>query len=242
MIERAKTVSQIKLNDTTAVSPFIFYLLTLLLAEVPPDILDHPTSTDMIVREGSNVTLKCAATGTPEPTITWRREAGAGIAQNGQNVLSVEASELILTKVDRQHMGAYLCIASNGVRPTPSKRIVLIVEFPPMLQIENQLIGALEGQTLTLECVTEAYPRPITYWMGPSNDTINSKINDEHYKVVSHESGYRTAMKLTINKVRYSDFGSFKCITTNSLGETVGEIKVNGELLSLTDIFQCPRI
>lgn len=43
---------------------------------VPPDILDYPTSTDMMVREGSNVTLRCAAKGTPEPTVTWRREAG----------------------------------------------------------------------------------------------------------------------------------------------------------------------
>jgi Immunoglobulin domain len=43
---------------------------------VPPDILDYPTSTDMVVREGSNVTLKCAATGSPTPTITWRREGG----------------------------------------------------------------------------------------------------------------------------------------------------------------------
>uniref|UniRef100_A0A6P4E3J3 Opioid-binding protein/cell adhesion molecule homolog n=2 Tax=Sophophora TaxID=32341 RepID=A0A6P4E3J3_DRORH len=46
---------------------------------VPPDILDYPTSTDMVVREGSNVTLKCAATGSPEPTITWRRESGVPI-------------------------------------------------------------------------------------------------------------------------------------------------------------------
>lgn len=30
----------------------------------------------MVVREGSNVTLKCAATGSPAPTITWRREGG----------------------------------------------------------------------------------------------------------------------------------------------------------------------
>jgi hypothetical protein len=30
----------------------------------------------MVVREGSNVTLKCAATGSPTPTITWRREGG----------------------------------------------------------------------------------------------------------------------------------------------------------------------
>lgn len=41
---------------------------------VPPDILDYPTSSDMVVREGSNVTLKCAANGVPQPSITWRRE------------------------------------------------------------------------------------------------------------------------------------------------------------------------
>uniref|UniRef100_A0AAG5DTH3 Ig-like domain-containing protein n=1 Tax=Anopheles atroparvus TaxID=41427 RepID=A0AAG5DTH3_ANOAO len=41
---------------------------------MPPDILDHPTSQDMVVQEGSNVTLTCAATGVPEPTVTWKRE------------------------------------------------------------------------------------------------------------------------------------------------------------------------
>ena len=44
---------------------------------VPPDILDYPTSTDMVEREGSNVTLVCAARGSPKPVITWRRENNA---------------------------------------------------------------------------------------------------------------------------------------------------------------------
>lgn len=46
---------------------------------VPPDILDYPTSTDMVAREGSNVTMKCAAKGTPEPKIIWKREGGEAI-------------------------------------------------------------------------------------------------------------------------------------------------------------------
>ena len=37
----------------------------------------------MVVREGSNVTLKCAATGSPHPNITWRREANEKIMLNG---------------------------------------------------------------------------------------------------------------------------------------------------------------
>lgn len=46
---------------------------------VPPDILDYPTSTDMVIREGQNVTLRCAASGSPTPNVTWRREGGEPI-------------------------------------------------------------------------------------------------------------------------------------------------------------------
>lgn len=49
---------------------------------MPPDILDYPTSTDMVVGEGNNVTLRCAARGSPTPVITWRRENGEPISLN----------------------------------------------------------------------------------------------------------------------------------------------------------------
>lgn len=45
----------------------------------------------MVVREGSNVSLRCAATGSPEPTIAWRREGGEpiplGNGQEGEHML-----------------------------------------------------------------------------------------------------------------------------------------------------------
>jgi hypothetical protein len=63
---------------------------------VPPDILDYPTSTDMVVREGTNVTLRCAATGSPQPTVTWRREGGESIplgsGQEGRRHTFVQTS------------------------------------------------------------------------------------------------------------------------------------------------------
>jgi len=46
-----------------------------------------------------------------------------------------------------------------------------------MVWIENQLVGGYEGQTVTLECRSEAHPSPITYWTKPSNETI---ANGEH--------------------------------------------------------------
>ncbi|CAN7986636.1 unnamed protein product [Ixodes hexagonus] len=41
---------------------------------VPPDIVVEESSSDVVVREGSNVTLICKAKGYPRPTISWRRE------------------------------------------------------------------------------------------------------------------------------------------------------------------------
>ena len=41
---------------------------------VPPRIEDSMSSGDKVRTEGSNVTLECAAHGSPKPTVTWKRE------------------------------------------------------------------------------------------------------------------------------------------------------------------------
>lgn len=43
------------------------------------------------------------------------------------SVTSVEGESLLLSKVTRSEMGAYLCIAANGVPPSVSKRLMLHV-------------------------------------------------------------------------------------------------------------------
>lgn len=50
---------------------------------VPPKIIDKETSTDIVVKEGSNVTLRCKAKGHPEPYVMWRREDNQEIQYNG---------------------------------------------------------------------------------------------------------------------------------------------------------------
>nr|XP_012216576.1 PREDICTED: lachesin-like isoform X1 [Linepithema humile] len=190
---------------------------------VPPDILDYPTSTDMVVREGSNVSLRCEATGSPKPNITWRREdSELIILGNSQEVPTVDGSIFNITKVNRLQMGAYLCIATNGVPPSVSKRILLLVHFTPMIWIQNQLVGAQEGQQMTLECNSEAYPKSINYW---TRDNIII-TNGEKYVLSFSDNVYKVHMKLMIRSVAMSDYGSYKCISKNSLGETDGNIKL----------------
>lgn len=100
----------------------------------------------MVVREGSNVTLVCKARGYPEPYVMWRREDGEEMAVGGEDgnlenlfknmllifntfaVNVVDGEILHITKVSRLHMAPYLCVASNGVPPSISKRVHLRVQ------------------------------------------------------------------------------------------------------------------
>lgn len=93
-MSKALSESSCKICSVSRNAYVLFFYFTLTLVtrylievsvSVPPDILDYPTSADMVVREGSNVSLRCAATGSPEPTIAWRREGGEPIpVGNGQ--------------------------------------------------------------------------------------------------------------------------------------------------------------
>ncbi|XP_025833290.1 neurotrimin-like [Agrilus planipennis] len=191
---------------------------------VPPDILDSPTSADLTVHEGSNITFKCAARGSPDPAITWRREGGEPISLgNGNEVLKIEGSEFEMVKVNRLQMGPYLCIASNGVPPSVSKRIMLDVHFPPMISIANQLVGAYQGQKVSIECRSEAFPKSMNYWTKEDDITI---VSDGKYKVDLEEHSFKKRMKLHISNVSPSDFGIYKCVAKNSLGEADGSIKI----------------
>lgn len=46
---------------------------------IPPDIMDDESADGMVTHEGGNIRLRCVATGSPKPTVTWKREDGRNI-------------------------------------------------------------------------------------------------------------------------------------------------------------------
>ncbi|XP_055388029.1 lachesin [Condylostylus longicornis] len=193
---------------------------------VPPNILDmESTPSSVAVRENLSINMTCRADGFPKPRIIWRREDGEGIDVDKKKKSKVQVWDgevLPLTKVSRNEMGAYLCIATNSVPPSVSKRIILDVEFSPMIWVPNQLVGAPAGTDVTIDCHTEAHPKAIIYWVYNSVMVLPSK----KYKTEYTENSYRAHMKLTIRNLQYGDFGNYRCISKNSLGETEGSIRV----------------
>ncbi|OWR48920.1 lachesin [Danaus plexippus plexippus] len=196
---------------------------------IPPDIIYEETSGDMMVPEGGGAKLVCKARGFPPPKIVWRREDGGDIISRGgpqgkTKVTSLEGEIVNLTKVTRSEMGAYLCIAANGVPPSVSKRIMLHVHFHPLVQVPNQLVGAPTGTDVTLQCHVEASPKAINYWTRENGEMIIS--NDKYEMSEINSSAYSVQMRLVIRNIQRNDLGGYKCISKNSIGDAEGNIRL----------------
>ncbi|XP_071749455.1 neurotrimin isoform X2 [Lepeophtheirus salmonis] len=189
---------------------------------VPPKIRTKEDQTDLVHREGENVTLECKASGHPPPLIVWRREDSENIMMmDGKKVNVIESSLLRLQKLSRLHMGNYLCVASNGIEPSASRKYRIRVQFPPMFWIPSQLEGAYVGQDATLECHSEAYPNSINYWVKNDGTML---ISGDKYETLIVDSGYKVYMKLTIKNISKEDYLEYKCVAKNSLGGSDGSI------------------
>lgn len=95
-----------------------------------------------------------------------------------------------------------------------------------MIWVPNQLVGAPAGTEVTIDCHTEAYPRAISYWVYENVMLLPTK----KYLTELSENSYRAHMRLTIKSLEAKDFGNYKCISKNSLGETEGSIRLYGKL------------
>ncbi|KAH8354563.1 hypothetical protein KR084_004825, partial [Drosophila pseudotakahashii] len=217
--DRGRYMCQI--NTVTAKTQYGFVKVV-----VPPNIDDALTSSDIIVREGDNVTLRCKAKGSPEPTIKWKRDDGNKIVINKTlEVPDLEADFLELERISRLHMGAYLCIASNGVPPSVSKRIKVSVDFSPMVWIPHQLVGIPMGFNITLECFIEANPTSLNYWTRENDQMITESSKYKTETIPGHPT-YKASMRLTITNVQSSDYGNYKCVAKNPRGDMDGNIKL----------------
>ncbi|XP_059052787.1 lachesin-like [Achroia grisella] len=188
---------------------------------VPPDIVDSGSSGEVTVHEGDNVTLYCSASGTPQPTITWRREDSTEIRIEDQNVTKWSGVWLNITSVGRELNGAFLCIATNGVPPSVSKRILLHVLCAPSASMMQKMIGGYIGDTVLLRCRIEANPIPDVYW---THIDENKLTDHTKYQTSIISVSYKHTATLKINNISREDIGPYYCYAENSLGSTRDDV------------------
>ncbi|KAJ6637052.1 Olfactomedin-like protein 2B [Pseudolycoriella hygida] len=193
---------------------------------IPPSITGGNSAElrrPIVVNEGDNVRLRCAASGFPIPNIEWRlRHADSiktinfGLWQTS----SVGGHTLNITKINRVHMGKYQCIADNGIPPPSFATFDIEVHFAPLTFVRNQYLYVTEGGSVTLECETEAFPEPVQYWKRKSENIVLD--NGNKYKMGTYNNG----MQLNITKVQKDDYGEYLCVSVNSVNTTAAVIYV----------------
>ena len=83
---------------------------SLTIRETPssPRIQMRPRGS-VTVREGSLLTLSCEVAGDPTPSLTWQKISSSGSRQ----VIGTDTPTLIITYVDPEDEGTYVCVASS---------------------------------------------------------------------------------------------------------------------------------
>ncbi|KPP69178.1 hypothetical protein Z043_112086 [Scleropages formosus] len=160
-------------------------------------------SKDIVVNEGSNVTLMCLASGKPEPSITWK------LLSPGVNSFASEDDYLEIPSISRHKAGTYECTAVNEVS-ADVQTVEIVVNYPPSVS-ESRDVGASVGQQAVLHCEAEAEPPADFEWYKDDKRIFNS------FDGIEIDNTGRLSM-LTFFNVSEVDYGNYTCIATNKLG------------------------
>ncbi|XP_063596702.1 lachesin-like [Penaeus indicus] len=204
---------------------------------LPPTIQDAHSSQDVEVREGEEARLSCGATGTPTPTILWRREDARLIRLPGGPEPMWRGSTLAVKHARREDAGAYLCIANNGVPPSVSKRVRLNVRFEPVVRAGVPSVSTLLGGSVNISCFVDAWPTPTLHWVRDNGDSVTSQpyvyhLHDRVREVqkyvtsVTRINDTQHVMSLGINDMQTQDLFGYRCRANNSEGAAEARVLV----------------
>ncbi|CAN8018334.1 unnamed protein product, partial [Ixodes persulcatus] len=110
--------------------PSKFIGLFVFFFPAPPEWKKEPSDKTGVL--GSSVDMDCSATGSPAPKIIWQRVKANSERQLSEKIVRHQSAShpngtLVLSNLDINDMGEYMCEADNGVEPFLKKTITVRV-------------------------------------------------------------------------------------------------------------------
>ncbi|NWU50672.1 NEGR1 regulator, partial [Dromas ardeola] len=168
-----------------------------LTVQVSPKIFR--ISSDIVVNEGSNVTLVCLATGKPEPSISWRHISPSGKRSSHPRLSAAahqqQVSQFRVSQFWRHHL------------------------FAPTIQ-ELKSSGVVLGGNGLIRCEGAGVPAPVFEWYKGERKLINGQQGITI-------KNYSTRSLLTVTNVTEEHFGNYTCVAANKLGTTNASLPLN---------------
>lgn len=100
---------------------------------------------------------------------------------------------------------------------------------PPKIWTRYDTIYVGFGQKVTLECISESHPTSVNYWLKDKEF-----IQGGSYETVSMNNVFKIVMRLVIRPMKAKDFGEYRCVAKNMLGEMEQTITLHREYIIIT--------
>uniref|UniRef100_A0AAY5KT59 protein-tyrosine-phosphatase n=1 Tax=Esox lucius TaxID=8010 RepID=A0AAY5KT59_ESOLU len=177
-----------------------------------------------VVERTRTATMLCAASGIPDPEISWFKDflpveprASQGRIKQLRSGFTGTPSALQIENSEETDQGKYECVATNsqGVRySSPANLYVRVRRVPPRFSILPSNHEIMPGGSVNITCVAVGSPMPYVKWMLGSED-----LTPEDDMPVGRNV-------LELNGVRES--ANYTCVAMSSLGiiESTAQVSV----------------
>ncbi|KAK5926599.1 hypothetical protein CgunFtcFv8_022157 [Champsocephalus gunnari] len=171
-----------------------------------------------VVERSRTATMLCAASGNPDPEITWFKDfLPVNTSNNNGRIKQLRSGALQIEMSEESDQGKYECVATNsdGTRySTPANLYVRVRRVPPRFSIPPADSEIMPGGNINITCVAVGSPMPYVKWMLGAED-----LTPEDDMPIG-----RNVLELT--DVRQSN--NYTCVAMSTLGviEAVAQIIV----------------
>ncbi|XP_053715423.1 receptor-type tyrosine-protein phosphatase S-like isoform X33 [Synchiropus splendidus] len=171
-----------------------------------------------VVERTRTATMLCAASGNPDPDITWFKDfLPVNTTNNNGRIKQLRSGALQIEQSEESDQGKYECVATNndGTRySAPANLYVRVRRVPPRFSIPPTDNEIMPGGSVNITCVAVGSPMPYVKWMLGAED-----LTPEDDMPIG-----RNVLELT--DVRQS--ANYTCVAMSTLGviEAVAQITV----------------
>ncbi|KAJ8361263.1 hypothetical protein SKAU_G00177880 [Synaphobranchus kaupii] len=195
--------------------------------EEPPRWLFEPKS--QLATIGSDVHIKCSASGLPPPTIKWRMN-GELLEDTPVSNRQVLDDTIVLRNAQPENSAVYQCEASNRHGTLLANANIMVMNLRPTILTENyQEYAATEGRSVVMHCKVFSSPPSSITW---AKDDTTISVEEPRFTV--HENG-----SLEIHTVEKGDVGQYTCFATNIEGKSA--ITASLDIKDPTRIVDAPQ-
>nr|XP_054604825.1 receptor-type tyrosine-protein phosphatase S isoform X21 [Nothobranchius furzeri] len=171
-----------------------------------------------VVERTRTATMLCAASGNPDPDISWFKDfLPVNTTNNIGRIKQLRSGALQIEQSEESDQGKYECVATNndGTRySAPANLYVRVRRVPPRFSIPPTDNEIMPGGSVNITCVAVGSPMPYVKWMLGAED-----LTPEDDMPIG-----RNVLELT--DVRQS--ANYTCVAMSTLGviEAVAQITV----------------